>query len=60
MKRPRSAIIGTGFMGAVRARAVRAAGGVVSAVAASTRTTAEAMAAAVLESARNGDWQVIR
>jgi predicted dehydrogenase len=45
MKRPRSGIIETGFTGAVHARAVRAAGGVVSAVAASSRTRAEAMAA---------------
>jgi predicted dehydrogenase len=92
MKRPRSGIIGTGFMGAVHARAVRAAGGAVSAVAATSRTRAEAMGAsqvselaaaidgaapdglpaftdglraarltaAVLESARNGHWQVIR
>lgn len=52
MKRPRSGIIGTGFMGAVHARAVRAAGGVVSAVAASSRTQAEAMGASqVSESA---------
>lgn len=45
MKRPRSGIIGTGFMGAVHARAVRAAGGVVSAVAASSRARAQAIAA---------------
>lgn len=52
MKRPRSGIIGTGFMGAVHAWAVRAAGGVVSAVAASSRTRAEAMGASqVSESA---------
>jgi predicted dehydrogenase len=44
MKRPRSGIIGTGFIGAVHARAVRAAGGVVSAVAGSSRTRAQAMA----------------
>lgn len=34
--RPRSGIIGTGFMGVVHARAVRAAGGTVAAVAGSS------------------------
>lgn len=42
--RPRSGIIGTGFMGMVHARAVRAAGGRVTAVAASSRERAERMA----------------
>jgi predicted dehydrogenase len=47
MKRPRSGIIGAGFMGSVHARAVRAAGGVLSAVAASSRERAAAMADAM-------------
>jgi predicted dehydrogenase len=47
MKRPRSGIIGAGFMGSVHARAVQAAGGVVSAVAASSRERAAAMAGAL-------------
>jgi predicted dehydrogenase len=42
--RPRSGIVGTGFIGTVHARAVRAAGGVVSAVAASTPDRAAAAA----------------
>jgi predicted dehydrogenase len=41
VKRHRSGIIGTGFVGSVHARAVRAAGGVVSAVAASTKRRSE-------------------
>lgn len=47
--RPRSGIVGTGFMGVVHARAVRAAGGVVAAVAGSTpakgRQAADALGA---------------
>ncbi len=44
MERPRSGIIGVGFMGAVHARAIRAAGGTLSAVAASSSERAESMA----------------
>lgn len=43
--KPRAGIIGTGFMGSVHAHAVRAAGGDVSAVAGSSRASAEAAAA---------------
>ncbi|MFP5311406.1 MAG: Gfo/Idh/MocA family protein, partial [Actinomycetes bacterium] len=42
---PRAGIIGTGFMGAVHSRAVRAAGSTVSAVAGSSQASAEAAAA---------------
>ncbi|MCU1689948.1 MAG: Oxidoreductase [Jatrophihabitantaceae bacterium] len=42
--RPRSGIIGTGFMGAVHARAVRGAGGTVAAVAGSSFAKAQAAA----------------
>jgi predicted dehydrogenase len=42
---PRAGIIGTGFMGAVHSRAVRAAGSTVSAVAGSSRASGEAAAA---------------
>jgi predicted dehydrogenase len=45
--KPRSGIIGTGFMGSVHAHAVRAAGGEVSAIAGSSQASAEAAAAAL-------------
>lgn len=44
---PRAGIIGTGFMGSVHSRAVHAAGGTVSAVAGSSRASAEAAAASL-------------
>lgn len=57
---PRAGIIGTGFMGAVHSRAVRAAGSTVSAVAGSSRDKAEAAASALgAQSAAGSPEEVI-
>lgn len=55
MKRPRSGIVGAGFMGSVHARAVRAAGR----PAFSDGLRAARLTAAVLQSAASGDWQAV-